>query len=143
MNPACPACAAEMRPVTLQDVPCFECAHCGGHFMRGEVLDNFLLQREVANGYRGIMEQAQQSPASTRNLACPACRAHSFRVVSSGLIAMDVCELCVGVYLDRGEATAYLLQTRTTTKVWENTTNAASNVVDTADVLETIFNLFN
>jgi Zn-finger nucleic acid-binding protein len=89
------------------------------------------------------MEKALQSPASTRNLTCPACRAHSYRVVSSGFIAIDVCDICVGLYLDRGEATAYLLQTRSTTRVLENTTNAASNVVDTARILEMIFKIFH
>jgi len=143
MNPACPACGTPTASIQLQEVPCFECGHCKGHLIRGEALDSFLTGRGVPNGQKRLLERALQSAASTRNLTCPACRAQSYRVVSSGFIAMDVCDLCAGLYLDQGEANAYLLQTRATTNVAENTVNAVDNVRVAGDVLDTIFRLFH
>jgi len=129
MNPACPACATATTLTRLQDVSCFECGHCKSHFIRGDSLDGFLNGRGLPNGQRRLIERALQAPTSTRDLTCPDCRARSFRVVRSGLVSIDVCDRCAGLHLDRGEANAYLLQTRATTNVAENTMNALDTIL--------------
>jgi Zn-finger nucleic acid-binding protein len=63
--------------------------------------------------------------------------------VNSGLVAIDVCNLCVGVYLDKGEVDVFLMQTRATTRVWENKTNAVDTAGDVTHVIATIFDIFH
>ena|SRR5689334_12550625 len=127
----------------MQDLSGFACGRCKGHFIPGDALDRFLSGRDFPNGRKRLMERALESPASARELTCPSCRANSFRVVREGVVAIDVCDLCTGLYLDRGEASLYLLQTRRAGQAAFDALDAADLATDVGRAIKTIWDVIN
>jgi Zn-finger nucleic acid-binding protein len=141
----------------MQDLSGFSCGRCESHFIPADALDSFLSGRDFPNGQRQLIERAIESPASPRSLTCPSCRAKTYRLVREGVIAIDVCDLCAGLYLDRGEAEQYLLQTRGSKQLVddamrlvddamnraEDAMNKGDDIEDVRRILETIWDVIN
>ena len=127
----------------MQDLSGFECGPCKGYLIPGYALDSFLSGRDFPDGQRRLIEKAIESPASSRGLTCPSCHAKSFRAFREGIVVIDVCNICAALYLDRGEANHYLLQTRGSKRGVDDAMNKAGEVSDVGRALEVIWDVFN
>jgi len=139
MNPACPACRSPTEPVRWHDVAGFACPGCAGHYIRPDALQTFLIKHSRTPAFSQMMETARDAPASPRRLECPDCRTKSYHVVRAGVVELDVCATCIGMYFDQYEATAYLLQTRAT----PTADKLANGVITGFDGLGTMIRLIN
>jgi Zn-finger nucleic acid-binding protein len=110
MHPPCPACRTPTVEVHWDEVAGFECAKCAGHSIRPDELQKFLHGRR--DSFAQLMVKARCAPRSVRPLQCPDCRTPSYRALRAGLIHLDVCATCVGIYFDRHEARLYVRQIR-------------------------------
>lgn len=124
MNAAhCPSCALSAHPQTWDDVSAFKCEGCHGHFVPGPALQSFLDRHSGIRAHARLLEKAQTAPPTSRPLTCPHCRTPSYRAIQIGVVQIDVCVTCGGVFLDQGEALLYFRQVRvpsTAKKVLEN-----------------------
>ena len=112
MNPQCPACRTATEIVRWDDIAGFECRNCDGHCIRPDALQAFLLEHSRQLSFAQLMELARDAPPSPRPLECPDCRTATFHTLRAGLVQIDVCSICIGVYFDKHEATIYLQQAR-------------------------------
>ncbi|MEO8064792.1 MAG: zf-TFIIB domain-containing protein [Pseudomonadota bacterium] len=143
MNPVCPACRTPTDLVRWDDIAGFGCPSCGGHCIRADALQDFLLKYSKTQTFSRIMEAARDSASSQRALKCPDCTSDTYRVMRIGLVELDVCSTCVGMYFDKHEATLYLRQTRAR-KFPGNVANQTFMSIDgLGTLLEFIGNLFH
>jgi len=110
VNVACPRCSTATRPVRWKDLDGFECPSCQGHVVRAKQLERFL-EKHGPDSFSTFMALTRAAPASPRPLSCPGCGTDSYRAVRRGLVEIDVCASCLGVFFDAGEAALYLRQT--------------------------------
>ena len=112
-NPGCPSCGTRTELVRWEDVAGFECGECHGHFIRPASLAKFFDKHEhLEGGFAKLAQAVRDAPEATRNLSCPECRAGAFRALRIGLVELDACAGCIGIYFDADEASRYFSQTR-------------------------------
>jgi Zn-finger nucleic acid-binding protein len=130
----CPSCALAAQPQTWDDVSAFKCAACHGNFVSGSALAAFLAEHSGVRTHARLLEKAQAAPLTARPLTCPHCKTRSYHAVQMGVVEIDVCNTCGGVFLDQDEALLYFRQVReqiTPNKVIDGTVEAldGANVV--------------
>jgi Zn-finger nucleic acid-binding protein len=99
-------------PQTWDDVTAFQCKGCHGHFVPGSALESFLTKHNDVRAHGRLLEKASGAPLTTRSLTCPHCRTRTYHAVQMGLVEIDVCNTCGGVFLDQDEAVLYFRQVR-------------------------------
>jgi hypothetical protein len=77
--------------------------------VRAKQLERFL-EKHGPDSFDTFMTLTRAAPASPRSLTCPGCGTASYRAVRRGLVEIDVCATCLGVFFDAGEAALYLRQ---------------------------------
>jgi Zn-finger nucleic acid-binding protein len=105
----CPCCSTNTNPVRWKDLDGFECPTCKGHVVQAKQLERFL-EKHGPDSFGAFMALTRAAPASRRPLSCPGCGTASYRAVRRGLVEIDVCATCLGVFFDAGEAAVYLRQ---------------------------------
>ena len=133
-EPACPLCAVPTSLDRWDDIAGHHCQACDGHFVRAVPLQEFLSSHDRTRDFERLLQKARDGRASARSLTCPDCRTPSYHVVRAGVVELDVCATCGGLYLDRGEATSYFRQVRLTSQ-------PGCKIVDAVDTAHTGFSL--
>lgn len=89
----CPHCATALADRHEHDLP-FRLLRCAGHgcFVAGEDLEPAMT--------RALKRDLHKAPATT--LDCPMCGSLMRQQATHGLV-LDVCEVCDGVWFDKGE----------------------------------------
>jgi Zn-finger nucleic acid-binding protein len=136
-SPACPACSAATRLERWDDVKGFECTACKGHCIRSAALGNFFARHAEPGRVSELMQLARAAPRSPRKLRCPDCDASSYHLLQADSVELDVCANCGGLYCDAGEAAEYLEWNRDK----QQRRSAIANIVDGADLLETLLEI--
>jgi Zn-finger nucleic acid-binding protein len=108
----CPSCALATRSQVWDDHSAFRCEGCHGHFVPGPLLQQFLVKHSGVRAHARLLEKALATVPTTRPLTCPHCRTQSYRALQMGVVEIDVCDTCGGVFLDQGEALLYFRQVR-------------------------------
>jgi len=109
VNVACPCCSIATTPIRWKDLDGFECPSCRGHVVRAKQLELFL-EKHGPDNFSSFMVRTRAAPPSPRPLSCPGCGTASYRAVRHGLVEIDVCASCLGVFFDAGEAALYVRQ---------------------------------
>ena len=154
MNAAhCPSCALAAKPQAWDDVSAFKCEGCHGHFVPGPTLEDFLATHGDIRAHRRLLEKAHAAALTSRPLTCPHCRTRTYHAVQLGVVEIDVCGTCGGVFLDQNEAVLYFRQVRdrfTANKAADKTADTiddavgnTATAVDAADVVLSIGNFIS
>jgi hypothetical protein len=121
------------------DVSAFKCEGCHGHFVPGSLLHEFLAKHSGVRAHARLLEKAHAAQQTSRPLTCPHCRTRSYSAVQVGVVEIDVCGTCCGVFLDKDEALLYFRQVRlhpTPNKV----VDGAGAVIDNGDIVVSLAN---
>ena len=146
IEPACPLCALPTSLDRWDDIAGHHCVKCEGHFVRAVPLQEFLSSHDRSRYFEQLLQKARDGRDTDRLLTCPDCRTPSYHVVRAGLVELDVCATCGGLYLDRGEANSYFRQVRFTSRPGSKVEDAVTSVdagVSFADVLLDIFKFWH
>jgi Zn-finger nucleic acid-binding protein len=141
LNPGCPACGTATQPDRWDDVQGFECPACQAHVIRAEQLEQFLSRQQGPRRFTELMQRVREAPASQRDLTCPDCRTRTYRVLRSGLVEIESCATCIGLFLDAGEAMIYLRQIRYRV-TGEKVVDSAASTVDGLGALAEFLSFF-
>jgi Zn-finger nucleic acid-binding protein len=127
-----------MQPERWNDALCYTCPSCASHLIQCAEVERFLVKHDGPRKFTQLMERAREAPLSPRPLVCPACQTRTFRMLPAGLIMIDVCSTCAGLYLDEGEARIYLRQAKlkqTGGKVVETTVTSLDAVAAMIEII--------
>ena len=106
MNMKCPVCNVELEKAIFQNVEVDFCPICLGMFFEKEELrvakdekDNNLVWLDI-----DLWKDKRKFKISKANLLCPVCQLPLYTVFyGDSKIEVDICSICQGVWLDRGE----------------------------------------
>lgn len=99
-----------MLPDAWRDTKGFTCPLCHSNVIRTAEVERFLVKHDGPRKFSELMRRARTAPLSPRALSCPDCTTQSYHVLHAGLLEIDVCATCVGLFLDDGEVLVYLRQ---------------------------------
>jgi Zn-finger nucleic acid-binding protein len=103
LAPDCPLCRKPTVPEPRTDIVAHRCRECRGHWLGGITVKRHLARCEGLPDAEQLIANARAFPRPPRKLECPDCRTASFHTVRVKSVAIDICETCSGLYLDRRE----------------------------------------
>ena len=108
----CPKCSAVLERRSVVGIEIDRCVECGGLWLdKGELahlrLSEDMLSLEELQGGASTVRSVPPSSKRVR-LPCPVCEGRLGAVQVDEQTAVDVCDRCNGLWLDRGELQATL-----------------------------------
>ncbi len=102
----CPTCKAELKKYTMHETAVDFCLDCGGYWLDIGELQNVFSKDDLDMRWMetDLWKDPKQSRMIPDGRICPHCRValHTFEYGDSG-IKVDVCRVCEGLWLDKGE----------------------------------------
>lgn len=117
-NLTCVKCRSILDRASFEGLEVDLCPSCGGLWLdRGEITRAARLPEAELSRLRALLSVGGGPPSTPTNNAgaCPACEGSLSEVVL-GSVHVDYCDVCHGVFLDRGELEGALVAVRSRDK---------------------------
>lgn len=102
----CPSCNQKLKEISFYGVRIDYCEHCKGIWFEKEELDRAKdLKQETINWLDvDLWDKTEKFKMSKKGRQCPECKLPLYEVnYDDSGIKVDVCSICEGVWLDKGE----------------------------------------
>jgi Zn-finger nucleic acid-binding protein len=115
MNLTCVKCTSVLDKATVGGIEVDLCPACGGLWLdAGEIERLGFTAKPQVDDLRHALTGGQQAGLSETPTNCPACPG-TLTEVTLGTVAIEYCQRCRGVFLDKGELDAAMAAVRGTT----------------------------
>ncbi len=105
-KPKCPKCKEELKQTNFYGVKVDSCLSCGGYWFEKSELRRAKDTKEKQLNWMDIdlWEKEEKFRVSGKERHCPSCQVPLYEVnYGDSDVKIDVCNVCEGVWLDRGE----------------------------------------
>jgi Zn-finger nucleic acid-binding protein len=132
----CLKCTSVLDKARVDDLEVDHCPACGGLWLDHGEIER--LSRKIASDVdrlRRLLAGPQAGPPAVPSEvqgSCPACQSQSVKEVALGLIHIDFCARCKGLFLDRGEIDAAIAAVKDTKMTVAQIVAAAAATADAA-----------